>query len=621
MKKGILPLMFILIGFTASLFAQHPKPAADPDADPEVQTLKSPVNSIPCQGSIHPEPGIHQDSWFKTIHNPGIEERVPDPERLKSIKKQKTATKFGANHEEIEGFEKTAEIPPLLGSNFEGNSYNGWTPPDNSMAISNGGNIVSVTNSSIAYANTSGTVSYYDSFDNFFSDATLTSALYDPVVHYDSGSDRFIMIVLHGTSPSTTKVVVCFSKTNDPSDGWWYYKFNGDPTSSGNWFDYPKIAVSTNELFITGNLFDSGDLFEEAIIMQIDKADGYAGASIDWVYWSGINGSPFTLLPVSYGHSGNYGPGIYLVATRSTSGSEVKFYEITNDMNNSPTLNYQSVTRSSYEVGGAAAQNGSSDLLDNGDCRALSGFYLDGYVHYVHASDIGSGWNGINYNRLNVSTPANETGTFGLTGSYDYCYPSVASFSSTTSDKAVCIGFNRSGSSIYPQCRAVTCDDAWDWSSSITTKTGESFVNISSGEQRWGDYTGISRKQNESTPTVWSAACYGKSDNKYGTWISEISAGAISNDQTNSDQHSIKVFPNPSIDLVNVGFELDKAEEIRISLVDLNGREIRVLFEDLARKGHNTFSFNGNALSQGTYIIQIASGSKLLHNEKITILH
>ena len=113
------------------------------------------------------------------------------------------------------------------------------------------------------------------------------------------------MVVLHGSTAATSKVLCCFSQSNDPSDGWWVYNLTGDPLSNNQWFDYPAIGVSTNEVYVTGNLFSSGgNVFGEAVIYQLPKASGYAGQAISWAYWDGIATSPydaFSLVPASWG--------------------------------------------------------------------------------------------------------------------------------------------------------------------------------------------------------------------------------------------------------------------------------------------------------------------------------
>jgi len=87
----------------------------------------------------------------------------------------------------------------------------------------------------------------------------------------------------------------------------------------------------------------------------------------------------------------------------------------------------------------------------------------------------------------------------------------------------------RTGADIYPQFRVVTCDNDFDWSGSLLVRAGDSYVNFNnSSEERWGDYSGISRRHNSSDIEVWVSGCYGEdfdngSTNVLSTWIAKIS--------------------------------------------------------------------------------------------------
>ncbi len=150
-------------------------------------------------------------------------------------------------------------------------------------------------------------------------------------------------------------------------------------------------------------------------------------------------------------------------------------------------MNYYSVPTGSYAPSGDASQSGTSCLLDNGDCRALSGFYLNGIIHFVFHSDIGGGWNGINYNGLNASSKTNQSSTFGSVGNADYSYPSVVSYAKSQSDPTVMIGFGRSSANMFPEVRVVNCDISMNWSSSALVKASSDYVSYSSTtKERWG---------------------------------------------------------------------------------------------------------------------------------------
>ena len=87
--------------------------------------------------------------------------------------------------------------------------------------------------------------------------------------------------------------------------------------SSNGWFAF-DIGISENDLFITGNLFQSGsNSFNGAVVYQVEKNDGYAGvANLGFTLYNNIPGGQigaFSLVPAGFGQGGEYGPGIYLV--------------------------------------------------------------------------------------------------------------------------------------------------------------------------------------------------------------------------------------------------------------------------------------------------------------------
>jgi hypothetical protein len=513
---------------------------------------------------------------------------------------------------------------PTLGTNFSGNVFAGLTPPDNSMAISNSGYIVSVVNTNLEYYDMSGNNLYSSSFTNFFNDPGLTGMLYDPAVLYDSGSDRFFMVVLSTSASATSKVVCCFSKSGNPNDGWWYYKLTGNPLNNGCWFDYPKIGVSNNEVYVTGNLFLDNGTYNQSVIYQMTKASGYSGQAMSWRYWNNITNAPFTMVPASYGQQGNYGPGIYLISTEENGSSDkIYLFDLTDDLTGTPAINAYSVNVS-FSNGGNALQSGTSVVLNTDDTRAMSAFYLGGIVHFTFHSERTTNYNGVNYNRLTVSPLSNWNINFGLDG-YDYCYPSVASFGSGPSDKSVLINFSRSGSAIFPESRVFYVDDAGINSSSTLVKAGETYVDVyqSGGVTRWGDYTGISRKQNSSPPEVWLSGSYGayqSSQNALNTWIGQITWETtgipIGNTRT---KEMAKVFPNPAINMFNLEFSLDKRSLVEIAINDVSGRMVKLLLKDMAEEGKNLFTFNKGVLANGIYFLQVRSENKIVANEKIVI--
>lgn len=618
--------LFILLNLIVlSVFSQslERKPKLN-DQDKLGSATKSQEFTLQCVGEINtPSTDL---KWRPTLTNKcvGRKHSIPDEELIEKMVHEKTLLKQSQNQSAKTSEESSVlSVTPVVGSNFLGNVNNGSSPMDNSIAISNGGWIVSVANTTIEYDNTAGTNFYYNTITAFYNDATITNVC-DPVVIYDAGADRFVFFAQEcAGNSSNSYLLICFSKTNNPNDGWWKYKLTGNPLNNNTWFDYPKLAVSNNELYITGNLFTNnpGGTFNQAILYQIQKSNGYVGGSISWQYWSNISGTPFTLLPVSYGQGGNYGPGCYLVATVAGGSSSIKFYDLTDDMTaTNEQLNYYSVSTSAYSPAGDAVQLGTSCLLDNGDCRTLSGFYLNGIVHFVFHSDIGSGWNGINYNRLNVSSKTNQSATFGSVGNFDYSYPSVSSYANSPTDASVMIGFGRSSANIYPEVRVVNCDNGLNWSNSTLVKASSSYVTYSSStKERWGDYTGTCRKHNNTNPTIWMNGMYGTSSNLWNTWVAEIYDNQVGIKENTKADNQMKVFPNPVVETFNIEFTLEKTMDLTINVIDINGKIVKNLYNGKGLQGVNNFSFNKANLANGTYFLVITNNSTPIKNEKIII--
>ena len=616
----------LLFGFLVSFsFAQHSKsligPAGADKLDITINPLKSELQSQHLSGEVLS--GQPATAWHKQLISFDKKHTLAPEVMAEKLRKtqEKLSRTNGAFQDESQL--KGVTDQPTIGTNFEGNWFDNTTPPDNSMAISNEGYIVSVTNSHIEYFDMSGTRLFTSSFDDFFGDPSFTALLYDPAVLYDSQADRFFMVVLHGSNSSVSKVVVCFSKSNNPQDGWWFYKLPGDPLGVNNWFDYPKIGFSTNEVYVTGNLFTNNDQFSQAILYQITKSGGYAGDNINWQYWYNISESPFTIVPASFGQQGGYGPGIYLVSSHGTTGTsdKIRLFDLTNDITGNPQLKAYSID-ANFDLAGDAPQLGSNIVLDNGDNRIISAFYLNGIVHFVFHSEYINNYNGLNYNRLTVDGLTNWNSKFGL-DEYDYSYPSVASFGTSETDKSVMMCFLRVSETIYPQVRVVFVDNAGTWSNSTLVKEGETYVDVyaSSGVSRWGDYTGISRKNNASPPNVWLSGGFGTlrlNKHAFDTWIAQINGVAIGIEEK-ANVHPVRIYPNPVYDIMNIEFTLDERSTIEISVIDQQGKIVKTLLQDTAPGGRNSFSFNKGALSSGIYFLKVSSSNNTIRYEKFIV--
>lgn len=321
--------------------------------------------------------------------------------------------------------ERSSENPTLVGS-WNGFNDASFTPPDNSVAVSNGGLVVSAMNAHYRVFDRDGTqlisaTSFASAFSTKFSG--LSKLYYDPRVLYDPDRDRFIIVLLNGNTHEATNILIMFSKTNDPKDGWYLYAVSGDVMNSQLWTDYPAIAVSDEELFITGNLFDDFGSYDQSFIIQMKKEQGFKGESLQYQAWTNLNtvngDRAFSLVPIGYGIQGNYGSGMYFVCNDRTVSDNISLFYVSNhmDASNEQLVRYTISSPFTITTPNFSQQKNSSEFLNTGDARAKSGFYLDGTVHYVLATRNSQGNSSIAYFRINTATKKSRLPCAGANGS------------------------------------------------------------------------------------------------------------------------------------------------------------------------------------------------------------
>ena len=588
---------------------------------------RSPIQYLPLSNNIDTATGA---KWSRKLI--AFEKSHEAPSEMQTIINEKTELKVSSKTSHINKRTKTNGLAPAIESGFSIFGPTGYTPPDNTMAISKGGFIVASVNSNIEYYDTIGNVLYSANYDDFINDTSLLSLYFDPLIKYDSEHDRFILVILYGFNSTTTKVITCISKTNNPSDGWWSYYLPGNALNDSSWFDYPKLGFSNDDIFITGNLFTDENEYNQSVIYQLNKSNAYQGDTLEWAIWHNILGNPATIVPASYGQYGNYGPGIYLISSFSFDDYSslqpyLRTYDITNNLSDTGSINYYSQPIM-FGLAGNGMQLGSSVLLSNNDPRIQDAFYLNGKIQFTYCSEYLNGFAGLNYNKLTLSTMTNWSTIYGITD-FECSFPSLASSGISSTDESVYLCFLKTGATIYPEARVINCDNAGQWTESSLMKEGENFLDYggSTDIARWGDYSAICLRYSGSNPEIWANGCYAnkKSTSSYNirylaSWISKINGLAVGISDVKAPLISnTKVYPNPSTDIFKLEFTNEKTQMIRISVKDINGREVKLLFADKSKKGRNEFSFNRQALCKGIYFIIIETSDKKIAMEKIIV--
>jgi len=603
----------------------------------------------------------NKDLWRVTLQNmempnpDGISEKA----RLEKLKRE-LSIKYPRKSIQYNTTKSTDSLPTIeIENGFEGNIYNNRVPNDNTLAISNNGILATGINSIYLFYDTQndslidqGTLHSFTTGFPMFN----TVSKYDPKFIYDPNEDRFIVTFLIGTAYQNSNVCVAFSSSNNPLDPWNVYLLSGNPLGTNHWTDYPAIALTDDELFITGNLLQNGVSwqigFHQSLIWQIDKFDGYNGKpELDMQVWSDIidDTIPLRNIHPAMGARGLRGPKQYLLSNKNFSAESDTLYmiEITNTLNSGQSsLNLTRFSLSDHYFMSPNGQQSIPKELATNDSRVLGAIIDDDWIQYVHHSmDTTYGTSGIYHGTINnySSSPVINDTTQVYNGSLinyntyvpsiyidaviisdsimDYGYPNIASTGINPNEKECIIGFNYTSPIDSNGVACYYMNNNSLYSERNILKRGDAPINsfVNGTTDRWGDYFGIQRLYSEPCK-VWMSGMYGKINNN-GSWISNIGVSEPCNtpEVIASDSSFIYgiLFPNPSMDLTNFDFTMNETMMVVIELFDIQGKLIKELYHDSAKEGMNRLSFNSYYMKPGTYILRISSDKQILFTEKL----
>lgn len=513
---------------------------------------------------------------------------------------------------------------PAILAGWEGNIMGNSVPNDNDMAISNEGKIISVINSIIYFYNSDGSLLSTVSLFDFADTLGIADSKYDPKVMYDPRADKFIIVFLSGFTPGSTNIIIAFSETNDPLGNWNFYSLPGNPKDNDRWTDFPMLALTEHELFITGNLIIPDEPwqtgFSETLIWQMSLDSGYIAAPINAVYYDSIffGGFPVRNLNPVRGGETTYGPDMYFLSNRnfSPTNDTIFIVHITGTLDNPETgitVDY-SLADINYGVPPQARQD-NSHIFDTNDGRVLGSYYEDGEIQFVsNTIDPATGFCGIYHGIItDLDGAKNIQGHIIGDDTLDFGYPNISYTGKFEGDNQSIITFDHTAPTVYAGMSAVFYN--WgDYSSTVNIKTGDTYVNILSGTyERWGDYTGSQRKYNE-PGVVWVSGNFGKFIDGFpyvqrnnATWIAELKSTVepnVSNAGIEINNQSA-VYPNPMQDYFSTEFELPASGSIQFRIYDMQGNLVKYLLNAKAKEGKNRFTFSTQELASGNYLLDI----------------
>lgn len=271
--------------------------------------------------------------------------------------------------------------------------------------------------------------------------------------------------------------------------------------------------------------------------------------------------------------------------------------------------------RDGYDVDGVIALNGCNDFpsIIPGDCNATES------IEYVQGTRDNGG--ALNNNRIDPSealgaperTDANVFVTLGYGGSITLGFDGIVPNLTGDDLEIVETSFGNEGCAAYPEYADVyVSQDGVNFIFASTVCKSNPFVDISDAAPL-PFITAVKIVNNGEESTTFDGfdldgvvALHNCEDGQQeGPGIQE-QAGLI----------TLETFPNPSTGPVNVEFASEKGQMITLEVIDMNGRIVETMFQQVANAGQEyRLNFEGTSLPRGIYITKLTTDSEVVINK------
>ena len=282
-------------------------------------------------------------------------------------------------------------VSPSPDTTFQSTLDNGTTiPPDTHGAIDSN-YCVTAVNSAVRIQTRAGASVSQVSLDAFWSSVLPGGGSFDPRVHYDPYTNRWIMVAVSGAQSSTSSVLLAVSKTGNPTGDWWQFKITA--YSAGDyWLDFPNVGINNKWITVSGVLFqNTGGGYGGCKTFIFNKSTVLSGAS-----------APFTAITQT--GSGNICPAItysntlgsmFMVEAWNGGSRAMRLWKITGNVGSESMTSigfpladypwwYQPFPVSGTSFGDNAPQLGVSNKINNGDNRVTQLIYRNNSLWFAH---------------------------------------------------------------------------------------------------------------------------------------------------------------------------------------------------------------------------------------------
>ena len=434
---------------------------------------------------------------------------------------------------------------PVLGNSFPGVTFNGFIPPDPSLAAGPS-HVVASTNGTINVFTKTGALAASQSPTGLFSalGPPATDGPFDPHLVFDPYISRFWFVATSSNdSAMRSTLLVALSRSSDASAGWTVFGIEIAMTGNSTlWCDFPRVGIDAQAVYFTCNMFTfprTRAAFQTAKLRVMTKDQFLNGTCCHW--WDFFNlrdGGPLasSLAPARM-EGAAAADGEFLLDAHGGGGTSnaLEVWRVTNPQTcctpgsqSAPNLTQIARSVGRFDAPPDAKQPGSTTNIDTGDSHLLYAFWQSGLLSTGHtvAGPTGTAAAAA-FTELDVS----GFPTVGVVNDWvlaapgvDYYYPAA----DTTSIGNKIMVYGRSSLSQFASTDMIgipsssVCQNCFD-SSETTLQNGQgTYVRLDTRQaNRWGDFFGASADPNGTD--VW---VHGEFATAANTWATEVGVAA-----------------------------------------------------------------------------------------------
>lgn len=433
-------------------------------------------------------------------------------------------------------------ISPSPTDTFEATLDNGTAIPPDTHGGVDANYCITAINTGIHIQTRAGANVSSVSLNSFYTSVESHGGTFDPRVHYDPYSNRWIIICVAGANNAgdTTCILIAVSKTSDPTGAYWMYRVVAYSAAT-YWLDYPVVGFNGKWICVTGNLFQNspGTGYNGAKVFLFDKASVYSGAGAPYTAFT--QSGSFTISPaLTYDATE---PNLFAVEVYNGGAGMMALWKITGAVGSEsmgagpialPTSSsaWQSSSNQYTGTSGAdfAPQAGTANKIQTNDDRVTQLVLSNGHLWFAHAvflpysSSVNATRSSVDWWELDTTGTPMQLGRIDdATNTNFYAFPTMAV---NSTDDAL-IGFSTFSSSTYASS-AYALRMHTDATDSVRPQQvyrhGQAsyYKTFSGTKNRWGDYSGTVMDPTNLTDfwTIQEAAA--SPSNTWDTWWANV---------------------------------------------------------------------------------------------------